>query len=150
MTNSPGERLRRRWAEGTVRGAAAATELDALERDLGIILPSAFKDYLAIVDGMESGKWVGAAIDFWPVARLRADWDGWGCFEPGKEGTLLPFADLLLDSHAYAIRVSSPDASVFIVSGNGEPIACASSFDEFVSRYEQDDDALYGGATADP
>lgn len=153
MDLSPGERLRRRWgAEGAVRAGVSPAVLTALEQDLRIVLPADFRAYLAVVEGMDSGQWVGNEIEFWPVARIREEADDWGCFEPGIEGTLLPFADFLINSHAYAIRVSSTDAPVFLVVGGawGGPqrmqrIQCASSFEEFVTRYEQDDTAIYGG-----
>jgi hypothetical protein len=64
----------------------------------------------------------------------------------------LPFADFLINSHAYAIRVSSNAAPVFLVVGGAwggtqgmQRIQCASSFEEFVTRYEQDHTAIYGG-----
>ena len=102
---------------------------------------------------MDSGQWVGNEIEFWPIARIREEANDWGCFEPGVEGTLLPFADFLINSHAYAIRASSTDTPVFIVVGGvwgGAQkrqllIQCAGSFEEFVTRYEQDHSAIYGG-----
>lgn len=153
MDLRPGERLRLHWGvEGAVREGASQTALTALEQELRIVLPADFRDYLAVVEGMESGKWVGNEIEFWPIARIREEADNWGCFEPGVEGTLLPFADFLINSHAYAIRVSSTDAPVFVVLGGlcGGPqrwqvIQCARSFEEFVTRYEQNHTAIYGG-----
>lgn len=145
MMRGPGEQLRRWWAtEGPVRGGVSEVALTAFERDLGITLPPDFRDYLAVVDGMHSGQWVGPMIDFWPIERIREESDQWGCFEPGVEGSLLPFADFLLNSHAYAIRLSSTASPIFVVFGH-EPLACASSFEEFVTRYQQDHPALYGG-----
>jgi hypothetical protein len=136
-----------------VREGASQAALTALEQDLRIVIPTDFRDYLAVVEGMGSGQWVGNEIEFWPIARIREEADDWGCFEPGVEGTLLPFADFLINSHAYAIRVSSTDAPVFLVVGGvwGRAqrrqwvVECASSFEEFVTRYEQDHTAIYGG-----
>lgn len=140
----PGERLKRLWAKEGVREGASPDALDALERKLRLILPTEFRGYLSIVDGMMGGAWVGNEIEFWPVARILDEAGAWGCFEPGINGTLLPFADFLINSHAYAIRVSSNDAPVFIVHGRGVQIPCAPSFDEFIARYEQDHPSLYG------
>ncbi len=136
-----------------MREGASQAALTALEQSLGIALPADFRDYLAIVEGMDGGHWVGNEIEFWPIARIREEADDWGCFEPGKEGTLLPFADFLINSHAYAIRVSSTNSAVFLVLGGVWPgtqrrqtvLQCASSFEEFVARYEQDHTAIYGG-----
>lgn len=146
MAREHGERLRRYWAkENAVREGASEAAISALERDLRIVLPADFRDYLAVVDGMNAGQWVGSTIDLWPVDRIREEASDWGCFEPGAEGTLLPFADFLINSHAYAIRVSSAEAPVFIVWNVAAPwVQCASSFEEFVSRYQDDHPALYG------
>ncbi len=160
MTRSPGERLREGWAaQGAVRAGASSTDLAGLERELGVVLPTDLKEYLAIVDGMESGAWVGNEIEFWPIARIIAEADDWACFERGVDATLLPFADFLINSHAYAVRVSAADAPVFLVTGFRQTTAtlpnalsiperqirCADSFEEFVTRYEQDHPAIYGG-----
>jgi hypothetical protein len=69
----------------------------------------------------------------------------WGCFERGVQGTLLPFADWLINSHAYAIRVSTDVAPpVFrIYARNTAPVPCADNLAEFVSLYESGDSRLY-------
>jgi hypothetical protein len=118
--------------------------LDTLEDRLGVKLPEPLRRYLEVVDGMESGAWVGPPIDFWTMRRIETEAHDWGCFDPRCDATLLPFADLLLHSHAYAILVSSAAAPVFIVHGLGlEPRPCARSFDVFIDLYLLDDDALY-------
>lgn len=141
----PGERLRRLWeAHGSAREGAPTAALDYLERELRVDLPLQLRSYLSIVDGMTSGAWVGNEIEFWPVARILQEAHEWESFEPGKAGTLLPFADFLINSHAYAIRVSWSDAPVFSLHGGGVEIPCATSFDDFVTRYEQGHQSLYG------
>lgn len=151
MARGPGERLRRAFsAHGKVDPGASVAALSAFERDLGIILPADFRDYLAIVDGYE--PWVHNEISFWSMARIRKEAGDWERFSSGGEGPLLPFADWLVSSIVYALRVSSTDTSVFLILGHPRSpgvdavLKCTDSFEDFVTRYEQDHAALYAGA----
>jgi hypothetical protein len=87
----------------------------------------------------------GVEITFWSLGHIEAEIHEWGCFEPGVQGTLLPFADWLINSHAYAIRVSADEAPpVFrIYGGKTAPVRCADNFAEFVGLYESGDPRLY-------
>ena len=101
--------LRACWAtEGKVRDGASPTAIDAFQQRLGHPLPSSFRQYLLIVDGMEEAQWWGdRQIDFWSLAKIETE-----AFsaQPGlisRDGlVLLCFADFLIGSHDYAIQIA--------------------------------------------
>jgi SMI1 / KNR4 family (SUKH-1) len=146
MHASPGQRLKSAWsAAGPPRPGATESALADFESRQHIVLPADFRSYLAIVDGGED-VWVGGVeITFWSLCRIEVEMRDWECFEPGIQGTLLPFADWLINSHVYAIRVSTdPAPPVFRIYGRDKaPVPCADSFAEFVSLYESGDSRLY-------
>jgi hypothetical protein len=145
MHASPGQRLKSAWsAAGATRPGATESALADFESRQRIVLPADFRSYLAIVDG--SDAWVGGVeITFWSLCRIEAEIRDWGCFEPGVQGTLLPFADWLINSHAYAIRVSTDAAPpVFrIYDRKTAPVPCADNLAEFVNLYQSGDSRLY-------
>jgi len=145
---SSGFRLRECWLRkhGRVRPGASDEALSAFELRLGVVLPPDFRAYLNLVDGSEEAAWVGPPIDFWRLARIEKDCDQWGRFEAGAAGTLLPFADFLISSYAFAITVSASSDAVFLVGGNGLVVERGSSFAAFVDLYEADSDALHDPA----
>ena len=129
-------------ARGFTPGSGAApTDIARVESELGIALPAEVREYFTTVNGMAEDPGlqtvdpldvVGATV-FWPLARVvpvkATDVEAPHCFR----GCYL-FADYLIDSHAYAFRLSHTGGGVVMVGG-AEPLEVASSFSEFLRLY---------------
>jgi SMI1 / KNR4 family (SUKH-1) len=124
--SDPIDRLKARWvADGLKLLPGASSEaLDAFEARYRVVLPPAFRRYLAAVDGMTGEldrDWPSDRYSycFWGLPTLLSVRDYRSYEMPGEpmggDGTdwtdrWFPFADFLIHSHAYAIRLTAdPD-----------------------------------------
>lgn len=119
------------------RGAAAAPatarDLAEAETRLGRPVPDPLRALLSVANGVSTGT--GALHDgdltrFWPTTELV--WaESWGAEDRG----ILLFADFLLCSYAYGVRVDDPGAGEIVIVGGARPERVASSLDEWLDRY---------------
>jgi hypothetical protein len=157
------DRLKARWiADGlTLRPGASPGALDAFEARYRVVLPSAFRRYLAAVDGMTGDQDRDYPSDrycycFWGLPALLSVRDYWSYQVPGQptagDGTdwtdrWFPFADFLINSHAYAIRLTADpdDGGPFCLWDFGqERYAVAPSFEAFLEIYVAGSNQAFG------
>jgi hypothetical protein len=134
--------LSRTWRQQgiTVGPPAPESALRDFEAEFRVILPGDFARYLSTVGGMpDQGDWDTESIRFWPlteIAPVRAISDS------SLEGVFL-FADYLISSHTYGIRLSPPrvgEVSIIFYPGS---FTLAHSFTEFLRMYLEDPTSLF-------
>ena len=138
--------IQARWASEGVppRPGNPPEALAAFETRYGVILPPAFRDYFARLDGTGEHS-DDAHLRFWPLAEVEPilQYHRW---EPADVPELVGwfyFADFLINSHTFAIRLTTDPV-------DGGPVAyelgglfpLAPSFDGFLERYLSDRDTL--------
>jgi len=127
-----------------IKPGASEQDLLAFEQRHKVCLPQDFREYLALCNGLgldDSGHfdhdWLGL-IEFWPLETISAKHDG-------KPGEYFGFADFLIDSHRYVIRLSA-DTSVRSLVGVGNEVGIdeqlGDSFSNFVDVYLHDPDRV--------
>ena len=129
-------------------GVSDAAILDFESRH-GVHLPAEVRKFYTCIDGMEYGSTDEELISFWPLAEVGpaslklANFRG--IPDCGYIESTLPevhsyfvFADFLIWSHVYAVRLS-PDPhtsnTVILIANSQYWRLLASSFGEFFSRY---------------
>ncbi len=140
------ERLKARWiADGlSLRPGATSEALDAFEAKYQVALPPLVRDYFASVDGTGDNS-DGVFIHFWPLSEVKTimDYHGWSPDQAaGLEGWFY-FADFMISSHDFAIRLTSDpadDGPVMFADGELYPLAL--SFAGFLDRYLADRKSL--------
>ena len=144
-----GTRLKNHWlSQGIeVNPGVAKEELTAFEFKYQVSLPADLRDYFLTVDGMAQGFTDNALIRFWslnevkPIPEEAVDYSHPSYIEEAE--SLFLFADYCIWSHAYAIRLSSTEASnPIIIIGDETPTTIFGSFSELVSSYLTDADLL--------
>jgi len=127
-----------------IRPGASAQDLLAFERRHKICLPQDFREYLTLCNGLsldDSGHfdhdWLGL-IEFWPLETISAKHDG-------APGAYFGFADFLIDSHWYVIRLSV-NGNIRSPVGVGDKVGIdeqlGDSFSDFVDVYLHDPDRV--------
>jgi hypothetical protein len=156
-------RLKARWiADGlTLRPGASPEALGAFEARYRVVLPPAFRSYLAAVDGMTGDQDRDWPTDrysfcFWGLPALLSVRD-YGSYQIPSQPTggeesdwtdrWFPFADFLIHSHAYAIRLTADP-------GDGGPVCLwdfgegrhhvAPTFEAFLEIYLADSNESFG------
>jgi hypothetical protein len=107
------------------------------------------RTYFAAVDGMNGEMDDQRMITFWPLEQVKRVTEEL-LEEPPEHAPYFLFADFLIWSHGYAIRLSSDpwDANpVVLVPADGTVQPVATSFSDFIARYLADDQVLYTGET---
>lgn len=126
------EQLRKRWADAANDGAASAA-LASFEKVNGLLLPTAFKEYLTTVNGMRPGLTDEDLVSF-----LTLDGIGSETKEQSRPGDIIDFvfAEYSVFSHYYALRArrTGEDLGVFAADGTNQR-QIATRFEEFVQRY---------------
>jgi hypothetical protein len=140
LTHETIERINARWAaEGiAIRPGNSPESLAAFEARYQVVLPPAVREYFAAVDGSGDDS-DEELLRFWPLEEVIPIAEG-----SGRDRAELPelehwflFADFLICSHTYAVRLT-PDP------GNGGTVAAfngldmevqAGSFALFLERY---------------
>jgi hypothetical protein len=134
------------WASigSRITPGAAEQDLRAFEQRHHVRLPPDFREYLALCNGLsveDSGhfdhEWLGA-IEFWSLATISAR-------RSGVSGDYFGFADFLIDSHWYVIRLSA-DVHLSGPTGVGDELGIderlGNSFSDFVEVYLHDPDRV--------
>lgn len=152
-----GTSLKNHWlSQGIeVNPGVSKEELTAFESKYQVSLPADLRDYFLTVDGMAQGVTDDALIRFWslnevkPVPEEAPDYSDPSYIEDAE--SLFLFADYCIWSHAYAIRLSSTEASnAIIVIGDETPTRMFGSFSELVSNYLTDADLLLSNIKESP
>jgi len=138
--------VERRWAAmGAVRGpAVSAEELAGFEARLGVRLPGEARAYFLALNGSENGRdeMLGdELIAFWNLSQVRRLQDELPGFLPADGETHLVFADHLIWSHAYVLRVRNGDetAPVFVSCDFDRLVPAAPSLAAFLRGYAAED-----------
>lgn len=144
-----GTSLKNHWlSQGIeVNPGISKEELSAFESKYQVSLPTDLRDYFQTVDGMAHGFTDNAQIRFWslnevkPIPEEAPDFSDPSYIEEAE--SLFLFADYCIWSHAYAIRLSSTEASnPIIIIGYETPSRIFDSFSELVSSYLTDAELL--------
>ena len=146
------EQLKVRWeSEGaSTRPGISQRKISAFEARYGVHIPEDFRDYFCTVDGMEEGLSENALISFWPlnkvepVTRRVVEHSGVPDYSQiarklKDAGSYFAFADFLIWSHVYAIRIGAPHEKneiVWICGSHHSVIA--DSFSAFIRAYLKD------------
>jgi hypothetical protein len=145
MTNSLDatlSELSQTWREQgiTLGPPASESALREFEAESGVTLPKDFAKYLSTVGGMpDQGDWDTESIRFWPlteIAPVRAISDS------SLVGVFV-FADYLISSHTYGIRLSPPRVGEVLIIFYPGSFTLASSFTEFLQMYLEDPRSLF-------
>ncbi len=123
-----------------IKPGASEQDLRAFEQHHHVCLPPDFREYLTLCNGLslEDGghfdcDWLGL-IEFWPLEAISAKHDG-------VSGEYFGFADFLIDSHWYVIRLSA-DVHLSGAIGVGDEFGIdeqlGDSFSDFVEVYLHD------------
>lgn len=138
-----------------VNPGVSKEELSAFESKYQVSLPADLRDYFLTVDGMAQGVTDNALIRFWslnevkPIPEEAPDYSDPSYIEEAE--SLFLFADYCIWSHAYAIRLSSTEASnPIIIIGDETPTRMFGSFSELVSSYLTDADLLLSNIKESP
>ena len=139
-----GEALRKFWTRQGVRlrPGASEEEMAAFEARYGVRLPSDLREYFAAADGFD-GSTDDETITFLGLDEVKPLGEYWS---PEVEGgnSYFVFADFLISSHVYAVRLARD-------AGAGNPVAvvydrelveAAGSFSEFVAGYLESSHAV--------
>jgi hypothetical protein len=143
-----GAKLKNHWLSLGVKVNAGVShdELDAFESKYQVVLPADLRDYFLTVDGMVEGVMDHGCFSFWSLNAVKPIPDESPNYSDPyiKDArSFFVFADFLIWSHAYAIRLAATDAAntIFMIGGE-TPIKMYDSFSEFVSAYLSDPDRL--------
>ena len=110
------------------RAGLSSQEIRSAEERLGVRFPTDLTRYLSLANGLEGTDRGG--FSFWPAHEFR--------FDDDLPSGYLGFADFLISSVEFAIRVSDAgDCDVVAVQGTVAKYV-AGSFSEFVSLYLDD------------
>src|SRR5262249_51632366 len=105
-------------------------------------LPDDFAAYFRTIDGMDTAQSDQHEIRFWPLSEVRpltTELNG----ATSQSAGLFVFADFLLWSHAYAIRLADGKANEIVIVGGDAPIRIADSFIEFLTAYCRQPELLF-------
>ena len=143
-----GAKLKNHWVSRgvEVNPGVSAEELEAFESKYQVVLPADLRDYFLTVDGMVEGVMDQGCFNFWSLKAVKPipeDSPNYSDRYIKDARSFFVFADFLIWSHAYAVRLSSTDApnTIFMIGGE-TPIRMFDSFSEFVSVYLSDPDGL--------
>lgn len=126
-----------------IKPGATESDLRAFEQRHSVCLPEDFREYLMLCDGMSSqdiGHFGGdgddwrVLLEFWTLERINAEHDG-------VSREYFGFADFLIDSHWYVIRLSADvhlSGAVGVGDENGIDRQIGDSFSDFVEAYLRD------------
>lgn len=122
-------------------------ELAAFESKYGVTLPADFRMFLAEVNGSEDndgGPLDAQGVTFWRLSNILPVTMAWpGATFEGRDQWFV-FADFMIESHVYAIHLSSSLSApnpVAVVAGD-DLVKVAPSFEAFLNAYLSDDKAI--------
>lgn len=147
---TPAQRLVGYWAGlgCTLAPAVSSQQIAEFERRDHIRLPSDLREYVSLCNGLShdaGGQWDRddlGLIEFWPLDR-------WSVLrEPlpdhlGLSTSYFMFADFLLSSHEYGIRLTDdPGDSGSVIAYGGPAAVVAPSFSAFIAAYLEEPDRV--------
>ena len=143
---SLGQIIKEHWLyqKLALQPGATEAELQAFEDQYRVRLPADVRGYFSAVNGMaEDCAGDALLINFWPLPELKRVTEAAPfCHIEAAESYFI-FADFLIWSHAYAIRLSSdlrqPNPVIIV---HGAPIQLADSFTEFMQEYLRHNEAV--------
>ena len=146
-----GETLKHHWLRGglKIEDGVSESELTAFENKYKVHLPEDLRDYFSFVNGMSDGEMDDALFRFWmlnevePLSKANPEYAGPDYIDAADSVFL--FADFLLWSHAFAIRLSpekEKQSNTVYVIGVSPAKPIAGSFSEFVEIYLTDNERL--------
>jgi len=155
--NSPAVRLRDYWSSirVDVRPGVSHQAIQSFESKNGVLLPGDFSQYLLSADGMNGSQSDDALISFWPldsvatIPECLSDFAGIPDYSQigthlRDAGSYFVFADYLIWSHVYAIKLSPCRADrdlILWVCGSNYCLV-AESFSEFLQMYLDDPESV--------
>ena len=134
----PVEELLRQWRLAGVglRAGLPERELSAFENRHGISLPPALRTLWARADGFREGEMDATRTRYWPLGEVVTAQDALKSLNLNEEAHrgYFVFADFLLWSHGYAVRLTKHDGALSPVAivGGAIPIVVAESVEEFL------------------
>ncbi len=142
------ERLKTKWAgEMKLRPGLSAAALKAFESKYQVVLPSAFREYFAAVDGTGDEMITDWCFCFWSLDKVEPI-TGYVAREIETKDSReewFVFADHLIESFDFVIRLNSDPANVgpVAVPQGLELWPLAPSFEAFLELYLADEKNLF-------
>ena len=138
------DELVRRWeAEDVPWGPANSVEqVRAFEARTGVSLPEDMSRYFLSVGGMQENCTDGDLFCFWSLAEVGPVESDSVINAAAYAGYYL-FADFMIWSHAYGVRLAGDASHPVVIVGGEAPIQVAESFTDFLRKYLRDPEALY-------
>lgn len=136
MVDTIYQRLRNAWLKSGVPTNVGATprEIQAFESRYCMRLPAQFRAYLSTVNGMAGGATDESLISFLPIDKIDVVPNSADLHS--KAGVEIVFAEYLIFSHYYAMRVTKNGDQDGVYAADGTNQArISSSFDEFLYAY---------------
>jgi hypothetical protein len=140
--DDPVRRTVARWQQSNAvpEPGASTRELASFEAHHGVRLPPAFAALWHAADGNHGDE---NLTRFWPLREIHrlTDEEGFsGAALPDDPQSLFVFADYLIFSHLYAVRLKKDgqDAGVWWVLSPTERAEIAPTFESFLRRYAAD------------
>ncbi len=132
-----------------IRPGVASADVESFQRQHGVVLPADVLSFYRLADGSSTNDMDNALIRFWPLGEFKPVHEALNELH-GSERWAYPgcfiFADYLIDSWLYAVRLTADPAQpapVFrVLAGDPPRDAMAASFAELISRYAARPDRL--------
>ena len=127
------EELFKHWHASKVElnSPANTQQIAAFENLNGVIFPEDFRTYLLLANGFSGGSTDQSMISFWPLEDFKT-------ISRNSMETFILFADFLIESHYYAIKLRSPEnaqlGSIWAIAGQHFAFV-AKSFVDFIEVY---------------
>ena len=136
-----GESLKQFWLQQGIKLKLGISEIELskFENKYNVLLPEDLKDYFSTVNGFNDEDCDEEVITFLPFEEIEPLSKCWS--QKPEAQSYFIFADFLISSHVYAIRLTNNVNSnnpIFIVYDD-TPIQIAESFSEFVKGYLKND-----------
>lgn len=131
------ERLKAKWLETgvPVNDGISQVTIDRFEHKNSIALPSTFKEYLLVVNGMKNGQTDENLVSFLSLDAIDQE----ARYEISASEVDVIFAEFSIYSHYYVLRIKRSGEQVAILAADGEhEKQIADSFEGFVSSYLAD------------
>jgi hypothetical protein len=128
------------WRKTNIRALPGVSEeeLSSFERAFELHLPTAFREYLRVANGMEHGHCGGDLIHFWNLGEITSHL---GEPESCQRYPFIPFADYSIDCWVWVLPLGQHGMVRDAVFTYGPPLeSCTADFSSFLTRYQRGDD----------
>jgi len=127
-----------------LRAGVPDVEIRRFEESFGVLVPQDMRHFYRTIDGMEDESTEVFFIHLWPLAAIRPV--GITEFDHSPSGSRVDgwyvFADALVSSWEYAIRLDREVALAGEVVRLGAGVSVAESFSGFLRKYLDADESL--------